>query len=106
MIFRAQETEYELKFDPKRVKLIEHELGGESLMTAVYGKNRDGLMSLTALDAFFQYGTKEAGADAFLPPKKASAVGEAYLTENGYMQAVQLITQALADDMGFLFRLG
>ena len=106
MIFTAQGTEYELHYNPKRVKLVEHALDGESLMNAVYGKQRDGLMSLTALDAFFQYGVKEAGADAFLPPKKAGEIGEAYLEEEGYTKAVQLVTQALADDMGFLFRLG
>jgi hypothetical protein len=71
-MFEVSGKEYELKYSTSRVKLIEKQLDGESATHAMLGN--DGMMSLTAVEAFYKFGLKEAGADAFVVPAKAVEV--------------------------------
>ena len=101
-MFDIGEKQYELKFNTGRAKLIEKALGGDSITHAMLGN--DGMMSITAVETFFSYGLKEAGADVFVAPKFAEELCEQYMNENGYLDTVQLIQRQVKEDLGFLFR--
>lgn len=103
-MFEVAGKEYELKFSTPRVKLVEKQLDGESATHALL--SNDCMMSLTAVEAFYRYGLKEAGADAYVTPNKAVEICNEYMEEHGYTAAVTRIQEAMVRDMGFLFQNG
>lgn len=101
-MFTIEGKEYELKFNIGRARLIEKELGGESLAHAMLGN--DGMMTLNSVIACFRYGLKEVGADAFCAPKDAGELCEKYMSEVGYVTAIQEIQKEAKESLGFLFQ--
>lgn len=102
-MFEHAEKQYELKFNIGRLKLIEKAGDGKGVLVQL-ASGDNGLMSIDALERFFSYGLKEAGADTFLPPKKAAEICDEIIAEEGYAQAVKLVQEQVMKDCPFLFR--
>ena len=94
--------EYELKYNLKRIRLIEEDTG-KSAIEMLVGRNKSGLMMVSDMAAFFKYGVKEAGADAFLPPKQGEDLFEQYLIEAGWGDVSLAIQNQLQHDVPFMF---
>lgn len=101
-MFTYKDKDYELKFNIGRLKLVEKATGESAV--GMMNITNNGLMSLTAVEGFFRYGLKEAGADSFVPPNTAADICDAMIEEAGYPAVVQMIQNQLMNDMPFLFR--
>lgn len=98
-----QDKLYELKFNLKRVELIEAAMG-KSIMAACVAADKNGLMQLRDLKAFYAYGLKETGAPVFVAPGAAREICEGLIEEIGYIPTVRLVQAALMRDLPFFFR--
>lgn len=102
-MFTIEGKEYELKFNMNRLRLIERAASGMAAMSQL-ATDTSGLMSITAMERFFSYGLKEAGADEFVSPAKGAELCDAMMEEAGYAAVVQEIQKAVMRDVPFLFR--
>ena len=101
-MFTYNEKDYELKFNIKRLEIIEKATGKSSVGMMVADNN--GIMGVSSVMAFYSYGLKEAGADTFVAPKVAQEICEARMNEIGYMEVVKELQGAIQHDCPFLFR--
>ena len=92
---------YELKYNLKRVEMIENTTGMPTL--AEMQKNR-GILSITNLKTYFAFGLKEAGGDTFVKPKKGMEIAEALIQSEGYVTVNGVVLEALERDCPFFFR--
>ncbi len=92
---------YELKYNLKRVEMIENTTGMPTL--AEMQKNR-GILSITNLKTYFAFGLKEAGSDTFVKPKKGMEIAEALIQSEGYVAVNGVVLEALERDCPFFFR--
>ena len=65
-MFTYRERVYDYKFSLKRLELIENQMGG-SIMDIMFKTN--GMFSIAQMQAFYMFGVKEEGADAFVSAK-------------------------------------
>lgn len=103
-MFQINEKDYELKFNMKRVELMEQRLGEGGVPRALLAS--DGMLSIAQCKTFFAFGLKEAGSDTFLAPAKATELFEQYLEEKGFTEAISRIYEEAQASLGFLFRVG
>lgn len=101
MIFEFDEKTYELKYNLKRIEIIE-KITGEPVIATI-SKN-DGILTIANLRTYFSYGLKEAGSDLFVTPSIGSEICEKMIETNGYVSTSSLVLKALQADAGFLFR--
>ena len=100
-MFEVNGTQYELKMNTNRVKMVEA-VTGKSIMGE--WKQTDGLLSLQTVESCFQLCTKEVGSDYFLNQTIGLKIGAQFMEEHGYAMAAQEIMEALQGDMPFLFQ--
>lgn len=100
-MFEISGNEYELKYNLKRIELIEAATG-EPLMASLQ-KNR-AMLSISHLKIYFSLALKEVGADGFVPPKKGQEFAEALIESEGYEYVNMCIVEALQRDCPFFFR--
>ena len=93
--------EYELKYNLKRVAVIENATG-EGLMSLLV-KNK-GFLSIQHLMTYFSLALKEVGADAFVKPKEGKEMAEALIESEGYEMVNLLVIEALQRDCPFFFQ--
>ena len=98
-MFEFEEKQYELKYNLKRVEMIEDVTGVPTLATM----QRTG-MRISHLKVYLGYGLKEAGSDAFVAPKKALDLAEQMIEEMGFASATSLVIETLQRDCPFFFR--
>lgn len=92
---------YVLKYNLKRVEMIENAVG---MPTMADLSSHKGMLGLTALKTYFAYGLKEDGADAFVAPKKGMEMAEALIENEGYMAVNGAVLEALERDCPFFFQ--
>ncbi|MBU9728038.1 hypothetical protein [Diplocloster modestus] len=92
--------EYELKYNLRRVELIENTT--EEPLMALLRKNK-GYLSLQNLKVCFSFGLKEAGSDVFVPVKKGQEFAEKLIEDEGYDNVDMLVVEALQRDCPFFF---
>lgn len=97
------EKQYELKYNLKRVEMIENTTGMPTL--AEMQKNR-GILSITNLKTYFAFGLKETGSDSFVKPKKGMEIAEALIQSEGYVSVNGVVLEALERDCPFFFQEG
>lgn len=98
-MFEFAGRQYELKYNLKRVEMIEDATGVPTLANM----QRTG-MRISQLKVYLGYGLKEAGSDAFVAPKKALDLAEQMIEEMGFANATSLVIEALQRDCPFFFR--
>lgn len=99
--FEVKGTPYEMKLTQERVKLIERKTGRAILSTLTAD---DGLLTIDAMEAFFGFAVKEAGADAFLGYTAGRDLLTDALEELGYAGVIRLVNEAAEGDLTFLYR--
>ena len=92
---------YVLKYNLKRVELIENTVG-MPMMSEI--ANNKGMLGVTVLKAYFAYGLKEDGADSFVPPKTGMKMAEGLIESEGYAKVNGAVMEALQRDCPFFFR--
>ena len=96
-MIRFGEKNYELKYNLKRIEMIEAQT---SLPTMAQIKTTSGYFGITDLKSYLTYGLKEEGADVFLMPVKAHEM----IIEVGYTQLCSEVLTALERDCPFFFQ--
>lgn len=92
---------YVLKYNLKRVELIENTVGMP--MMAEIASHR-GMLGITALKSYFAYGLKEEGADSFVAPKIGMKMAESLIESEGYVKMNGAVMEALQRDCPFFFQ--
>ena len=100
-MFEINGKNYVLKYNLKRVEMIENATG-VPMMSDLYSHRS--MMGLTALKTYFAYGLKEEGADAFVAPKKGMEMAEAMIENEGYLAVNGAVLEALERDCPFFFQ--
>lgn len=100
-MFEFAEKQYELKYNLKRVEMIEDVTGIPTLATM----QRTG-MRISHLKVYLGYGLKEAGSDVFVATKTALDLAEQIVEEMGFVAAMELVIETLQRDCPFFFRAG
>ena len=91
---------YELKYNLKRVEMIENAVG---MPTMAELANHKGMLGITALKTYFAYGLKEEGADAFVAPKIGMEIAEKLIESEGYLKVNGSVIETLERDCPFFF---
>lgn len=100
-MFEVGKKKYTLKYNIKRVELIENAVG-EPMMAEL--RTHKGMLSLTALKIYFAYGLKEEDSDIFVKPKKGMEMAEELIENEGYVRVNLAVLEALERDCPFFFR--
>lgn len=101
-MFEIEGKDYELKFNLKRIQLIEDSLGGKSFMSMA--KETKGLFGVTELMTMTAFALRETGEDIFLPYKKAMEIAETFLCTKGYETVCEAVLEQIQKDCPFFFR--
>ena len=102
-MFDINSKTYKLHYTLDRLKMIESRTG-KSVVGEFVQSN--GALPFASVEAHFAYATicDSENPDVFVAPKTGMEIADAYMQENGYIAACDLIATALQSDMGFLFR--
>ena len=102
-MFEVKGKQYDLKFNLKRIELIENAING-SLVAVLASTN--GMLPIGALKATLAYTMKETGSDSFVSFKQGQEMAESLIEANGYTSVVTEVIEAVQRDCGFLFQEG
>lgn len=94
---------YELKYNMKRIEMIESVTGMPTLADL---KRNSGMLSISSLKTYFAYALKEQGADVFVQPKKGLEMCEALIENEGYEKVCYLVLEAIQEGCPFFFPKG
>lgn len=100
-MFEINGKNYVLKYNLKRVEMIENAVG---MPTMADLSSHKGMLGLTALKTYFAYGLKEEGSDTFVAPKKGMEMAEALIENEGYLSVNGAVLEALDRDCPFFFQ--
>ncbi len=103
-MFAIEGKEYDLKFNLKRIQLIENTLGGKSFMSMA--KETGGLFGITELMTMTAFALRESGEDMFVPYKKGMEIAEELLCTKGYEAVCEAVLEQIQKDCPFFFRAG
>lgn len=99
-MFEANGKKYELKFNLKRIEMIENAMGMPSMPELF--KNR-GMLSISSLKAYIAYALKEEDGDTFVKPKEGMEMADKLIEESGYLAVNEVVVTAIQRDCPFLF---
>lgn len=100
-MFEINGKNYVLKYNLKRVEMIENAVG---MPTMAELNAHKGLLGVTALKTYFAYGLKEEGSDVFVAPKKGLDMAEALIENEGYLAVNGAVLEAIERDCPFFFQ--
>ncbi len=100
-MIEINENEFELKYNTKRIDLIES-VTKTPVMAAItqYG----GAISRIDLVNYIAYGLKDAAEGTFLPSKQGKEMAEILIENEGYAKCLGIVLETLQEDCGFFFR--
>lgn len=99
--FEVSGKEYELKYNTKRIDMIES-MTRTPLMTTL--TQNGGTLTRADLVTYMAYGIKESGSDTFVMPKMGQELSEALMMAEGYAKCLGMALEAIQEDCGFFFR--
>lgn len=100
-MFEINGKSYVLKYNLKRVEMIENVVG---MPTMAEMQAHRGMLGLTSLKTYFAYGLKEEGSDVFVKPKEGMMMAEAMIKNEGYLEVNGAVLEALERDCPFFFQ--
>lgn len=100
-MFVIDKKNYELKYNMKRVELIENAVGMPTMADIAAHR---GMLSLSTLKAYIAYGLKEEGSDVFVKPKEGLEMAEKLIESMGYQPVDAEVIEALHRDCPFFFQ--
>lgn len=100
-MFEINGKNYVLKYNLKRVEMIENVVG---MPTMAEMQAHRGMLGLTSLKTYFAYGLKEEGSDVFVKPKEGMMMAEAMIKNEGYLAVNGAVLETLERDCPFFFQ--
>ena len=100
MQFEIEGKEYGLKYNIKRLELIEATVGVPTMAHLV---NNKGFLSLQHLKSYVGMALKEVGEDTFVPSRKGQEYAEALILSEGYETINAAVLEQMMEDCPFLF---
>ena len=100
-MFEINGKNYVLKYNLKRVEMIENTVG---MPTMAEMQAPRGMLGLISLKTYFAYGLKEEGSDVFVKPKEGMSMAEAMIENAGYLVVNGAVLEALERDCPFFFQ--
>ena len=100
-MFEVNGKEYELKFNLKRIDLIEKVMGKPLFGIFIQSQ---GALSIGEIENIFSYALKEKGSDSFVAPKEGAKHAEYLIQENGLPRVTAAILETLQEDCPFFFQ--
>ena len=100
-MLKYNEKNYELKYNLKRIEMIEAQT---ALPTMAQIKQTSGYFGIADLKTYITYGLKEEGADVFVMPSKAQELADEMIMEVGYTRLCSEVLAALEKDCPFFFQ--
>lgn len=100
-MFNINEKTYELKYNMKRVELIENSTG---MPTMAELNKYSGMFGITSLKTYLAFALKEQGSDVFVKPKEGMEIAEALIEKEGYIAVNTAVLEAIERDCPFFFR--
>lgn len=100
-MFEINGKNYILKYNLKRVELIENTVGMPMMSDIAIHK---GMLGITALKSYFAYGLKEEGSDTFVAPKIGMEMAEKLIENEGYIKVNGAVMEAMERDCPFFFQ--
>lgn len=94
---------YELKYNLKRIEMIEAVTGMPTLAEI---RRTGGMLGIAALKAYFAYGLKEEGADIFVKPKEGMEICECLIETEDYQEICGMVLESMQRDCPFFFPQG
>lgn len=101
MTFEVNDKEYELKYNVKRVDMIEA-VTKMPLMTTL--TQNGGTLTRIDLVNYIAYGIKENGSDVFVSPKEGKELAEELIISEGYAKCLGMVLETIQEDCGFFFQ--
>ena len=99
-MFKINGKQYELKYNMKRIELIEN-VTGVSLMSAMH--QNGGMLSIANLKVYVAYALREVGADVLVDIKDGIKLAEKLMTESDFVTVSGEVLEALQRDCPFFF---
>ena len=100
-MFEIDGKTYELKYNLKRIEMIENATGSPTM--AEMQKNK-GMLGISQLKTYVAFGLKEQCADTLVDVKKGMKMAEALLENEGYIAVNGAVLTALERDCPFFFQ--
>ena len=100
-MFEYKGKQYELKFNLKRIKLVENYSRMPTVADIVM---TNGALSISAIETYFGFCLKEVGSDEFVSRKEGAEIAEAMIESEGYLKINNMLIQKMSEDMPFLFQ--
>lgn len=100
-MFEVDGKQFELKFNLKRIDLIERMMG-KPFMAIFIGNS--GALSIGEIEAVFSYALKEVGTEVFVSPKEGIKHAEKLIETNGLPMVMGAILDKLQEDCPFFFQ--
>lgn len=100
-LFEVGEGTYTLKFNQQKVNQIERMLNISFVNEMV---NKNGMLSMTMLEALFAVGLYDTKDEKAIKGKKAQDVFNAVIRDIGYQGVIEVVLGKVDEDLGFLFR--
>ena len=100
-MFEYKGKQYELKFNLKRIKLVENYSKMPTVADIVM---TNGALSINAIETYFGFCLKEGGSDEFVSRKEGAEIAEALIESEGYLNVNNMLIQKMSEDMPFLFQ--
>lgn len=100
-MFNYNKKSYVLKYNIKRIEMIEEVT---DMPTLAELRRTGGMLGLKSLKAYFAYGLKEEGEDIFMPVKKGYEICEQLIEKEGYTSVASKVLEALERDCPFFFQ--
>ncbi len=99
-MFKIGQTEYELHYNLKRVRILERALG-TSIMAMI--SSSQGLLTLDQLSTCLMYGLRKKGADELLDLTVAEPLVDKLFDKENYEELCKAVVVQLSEDCHFLF---
>lgn len=92
---------YELKYNIKRVRMIEEATGKPTLDII---RTNNGMLTINEIIIYIAYGLIEQGEDCFVKPNQGLKMAEDMIETLGYPKMLEAVLEAIQRDCPFLFR--
>lgn len=92
---------YELKYNIKRVRMIEEATGKPTLDII---RTNKGMLTINELIIYTAYGLIEQGEDSFVKPRDGLNMAEGMIETLGYPKMIEAVLEAIQRDCPFLFQ--
>lgn len=100
-MFELDKKTYELKYNLKRIEMIEE---ATQMPTLAELRRTNGMLGITSLKTYIAFGLKEEGEEVFVKPKIGMEIAEKLIKQDGYAEVNAAVIEAIERDCPFFFQ--